>query len=61
MKFLLVIVGLVLTLGVIAALALLSTGSDVLRRWRGEDRDGTVIADSATEFEADVGKPPPGP
>ncbi len=61
MKFLLVIVGLVLTLGVIAAFALLSTGSDMLRRWRGQDRDNTVIADSDTEFEADVGKPPPGP
>ena len=61
MKFLLVIVGLVLTLGVIAAFALLSTGSDMLRRWRGQDRDNTVIADSDVEFEADVGKPPPGP
>jgi hypothetical protein len=44
----------------IAVLALFSTVSDALRRRRGEDRDTTIIADSGTEFEADVGKPDPG-
>ena len=37
--------------------AILATGSDLLRRRRG-DRDTTVIADSTVEFEADVGKSP---
>jgi tRNA G37 N-methylase Trm5 len=44
----------------IAVLALFSTVSDALRRRRGEDRDTTIIADSGTEFEVDVGKPDPG-
>ena len=47
----------VVALGLIGMLA---TGSDLLRRRRG-DRDPTVIADSEVEFEADVGRKPPGP
>ncbi len=45
---------------VIGLVGMLATGGDMLRRRRG-DRDPTVIADSEVEFEADLGKPPPGP
>ncbi len=44
---------------VVGLVGMLATVRDTLRR-RG-DRDPTVIADSEEEFEADVGKPPPGP
>ncbi len=45
---------------VIGLVAMLATGGDALRRRRG-GRDPTVIADSEEEFEADVGRTPPGP
>ncbi len=44
---------------VVGLVGMLATVRDALRR-RG-DRDPTVIADSEEEFEADVGKKPPGP
>ncbi len=44
---------------VVGLVGMLATVRDTLRR-RG-DRDPSVIADSGEEFEADVGKPPPGP
>ena len=61
MMFVFLFVALGLILGAIALLAVVTTGGDLVRRWRGADRDSTVIADSTVEFEADVGKPPPGP
>ena len=45
---------------VIGLIGMLASGGDMLRRRRG-GRDPTVIADSTVEFEADVGKTPPGP
>ncbi len=45
---------------VIGLVGMLAGGADMLRR-RRDGRDPTVIADSEEEFEADVGKTPPGP
>ena len=45
----------------IGLVGMLASGSDMLRRRRGGDRDAAVIADSEVEFEADVGRTPPGP
>ena len=44
----------------IGLVGMLASGADLLRRRRG-DRDPAVIADSEVEFEADVGRTPPGP
>ena len=58
MKFAILFVVLVLLIGVFGLVALFNGVGDVLRRRRGADRDSSVIADSETEFEEDVGKPP---
>ena len=60
MKFAILFVVLLLLVGVFGLVGLFSGVGDMLRRRRGADRDSSVIADSETEFEADVGKPPPG-
>ncbi len=59
MTITILILAFTLVIVAIGLVAILATGSDLLRRRRG-DRDATVIADSEVEFEADVGKPPPG-
>ena len=61
MRYAILIVLLVLVLGVVGLVGLFSGIGDALRRRRGADRDTAVIADSETEFEQDVGRPPPGP
>lgn len=48
----------VLVVGSIALIASFATITDFLRRRRGEDHDGEVIADSGLDLESDVGKPP---
>ena len=45
---------------VIGLVGMLAGGSDMLRH-RRDGRDPAVIADSEEEFEADVGRTPPGP
>ncbi len=61
MRYTILVVMLVLVIGVVALVALFSGIGDMVRRRRGTDRDSAVIADSGTEFEQDVGTPPPGP
>lgn len=57
-KFGILLVVLVLVLGSVALIASFSTITDLLRRRRGEDHDGEVIADSGLDLESDAGKPP---
>ena len=57
MTITILILAFTLVIVAIGLVAILATGSDLLRRRCG-DRDATVIADSEVEFEADVGKPP---
>ena len=61
MRYEVLIVLLVLVIGVFGLVGLFGGIGDWARRRRGVDRDSSVIADSETEFEEDVGKPPPGP
>lgn len=61
MRYYILIIGLVLILGVIVAFGIVSTGGDILRRRRERETGGTVIADSETEFETDVGRRPDDP
>ena len=60
MKLTYLFVALGLIIVVIALVAALNAGADLMRRRRGI-RDGTVIADSQVEFETDVGKSPDAP
>ncbi len=61
MRYAILFVMLVLILGIAGLVGLFIGIGDMMRRRRGTDRDGSVIADSETEFEQDVGKTPPGP
>jgi hypothetical protein len=61
MKLTYIFVALGLIVVTIALVALLMSWSDIMRRRRGEGPEAGVIADSEVEFEADVGKTPPGP
>ena len=61
MRYTFLIVMLVLIIGVFGLVGLFGGIGDWVRRRRGTDRDTPVVAATDTEFEEDVGKPPPGP